>query len=48
MDLSEILMDLSEIRMDFSESENPSKSIYIDFRHLNRSKVFKKDRFKTI
>ena len=31
MDLSEILMDLSEIRMDFSESENPSKSILIDF-----------------
>ena len=31
MDLSEILIDLSEIRMDFSESENPSKSIWIDF-----------------
>ena len=31
MDLSEILMDLSEIRMDFSESENPSKSIWLDF-----------------
>ena len=31
MDLSEILIDLSEIRMDFSESENPSKSIWINF-----------------
>ena len=31
MDLSEIVMDLSEIRMDFSESENPSRSIYINF-----------------
>ena len=31
MDLIEILMDLSEIRMDFIESENPSKSIWIDF-----------------
>ena len=31
MDLSEILIDLSEIQMDFSESENPSKSIWIDF-----------------
>ena len=31
MDLNEILMDLSEISMGFSESENPSKSIWIDF-----------------
>ena len=31
MDLNQILVDLSEIWMDFSESENASKSIWIDF-----------------